>query len=348
MARMAVVLFNLGGPNSLEAVQPFLFNLFNDPAIMNLPGPIRYALAKVISWRRAPIARDIYARLGGHSPLLEQTQTQAEALEDLLKARGHDVRCLIAMRYWEPYIREAVARVRTLKPDHLVLLPLYPQYSGTTAGSSLTQWNEEASKVGLTVRTHKVCCYPTEPGFVKALRDLTAVEVAKARTVGEPIVLFSAHGLPRKIIEAGDPYQKQVEETVAAVVAALGEPRVEARLCFQSRVGPMEWIGPSTEDEIARAGALGRPVVVVPVAFVSEHSETLVELDLEYAHFAQNHGVPLYLRVPTVGRHPAFIGGLADLVERAVRVDGGPSSHINHRICDSVCKRCPHRQVAAA
>ncbi|GEO80051.1 ferrochelatase [Pararhodospirillum oryzae] len=347
MARVAVVLFNLGGPNSLEAVRPFLFNLFNDPAIMNVPGPIRYALAKVISWRRAPIARDIYARLGGHSPLLEQTQIQAEALESLLAERGHDVHCFVAMRYWEPFISEAVARVQAMNPDHLILLPLYPQFSGTTAGSSLAQWAEEAQKAGLEVPTNRICCYPTEPGLVAAMAELTAVRVAQARRVGEPVVLFSAHGLPRKIIEAGDPYQKQVEETVAAVVDRLGAPTIEARLCFQSRVGPMEWIGPSTEDEITRAGAAGRPVVVVPVAFVSEHSETLVELDLEYAHLASHKGVPLYLRVPTVGRHPAFIGGLADLVERAVRVKDGPSTHINRRICDTVCRRCPNRPTAA-
>lgn len=345
MARVAVVLFNLGGPDSLEAVRPFLFNLFNDPAIVNVPGPLRFALAKLISWRRAPIARDIYARLGGHSPLLEQTEGQARALERVLAARGHNARCLIAMRYWKPFTREAVAQVKALAPDHLVLLPLYPQFSGTTAGSSLAQWHEEAEAVGLSTQTHEVCCYPTEPGFIEALADLTAQALTEARKVGPPRVLFSAHGLPKKIVDAGDPYQKQVEETVEQVVARLGEPGLDVQICYQSRLGPLEWIGPSTDEEIRRAGKEGKSLVVVPVAFVSEHSETLVELDLEYGHLAREVGVPAYIRVATVGQHPSFITGLAGLVERAIAAGDKPITYVNKHICDKTCKVCPH-QVA--
>lgn len=197
------------------------------------------------------------------------------------------------------------------------------------------------------MKTHQVCCYPTEPGFVSALADLTADALVEARKVSEPRVLFSAHGLPKKIIDAGDPYQKQVEETVAAVVERLAEPDLDVQVCYQSRLGPLEWIGPSTEDEIRRAASDGKGLVVVPVAFVSEHSETLVELDLEYDHLAQSLGVPTYVRVPTVGQHPDFIAGLAGLVERAMLLEGAPATHINNRICDSVCRQCPHQNARA-
>ncbi|ABC24411.1 ferrochelatase [Rhodospirillum rubrum] len=346
MARIAVVLFNLGGPDSPEAVRPFLFNLFNDPAIIEGPSLTRWVLARLISWRRAPIAREIYGHLGGRSPLLEQTEGQARALEKALSERGHDARCLIAMRYWKPLTREAVKAAKAWNPDQVVLLPLYPQFSGTTSGSSLNQWTVEAEKAGLTAQTHTVCCYATEVGLITALaeRTLGGLEQVRESTVGLPAprVLFSAHGLPRKVVDAGDPYQSHVEATVNAVVAAMAVEGLDYQVCYQSRVGPLEWIGPSTEDEIAKAGREGRPLVVVPVAFVSEHSETLVELDIEYGELAEERGVPKYVRVPTVREHPAFIGGLAGLVERAMRSDGRPCSHLNRRVCEGRWGRCLH------
>lgn len=335
MARTAVVLFNLGGPNGLEAVRPFLFNLFNDPAIIGAPGPIRWLLAQLISRRRAPVAKDIYRQLGGRSPLLELTQAQATALEQALGA-GHKV--FVCMRYWHPMADEVAGAVAAWGPERVVLLPLYPQYSSTTSGSSLADWARAAKSADITAPTQAVCCYPTEVGFVAAVAAQTRASHARAAEHGTPRVLFSAHGLPKKVVVAGDPYQHQVERSAAAVVDALAIGGLDWLVSYQSRVGPLEWTGPSTDDEIRRAGVDGVPLVVVPIAFVSEHSETLVELDIEYRHLAEQAGVPAYERVPTVATHPAFIAGLARLVRealadpQAVRADGG-------------CRRCPDDRV---
>ncbi|MCM0021518.1 MAG: ferrochelatase [Tagaea sp.] len=341
MRKVAVVLFNLGGPDSPEAVRPFLFNLFNDPAIIGLPNPLRWLLAKLISKRRAPKARDIYARIGGSSPLLANTQAQARALEAALADLG-EVRCFTAMRYWHPMTEGAVAAVKQFGPDRVVLLPLYPQYSTTTTGSSKKIWDEIAAKRGLTAQTSFACCYPVQPGFVAAVAAATAKHYAEAAKHGKPRVLFSAHGLPKKIVAAGDPYQVQVEKTAAAVIAKLGIADLDSVVCYQSRVGPLEWIGPATEDEIARAGRDKVPVVVVPLAFVSEHSETLVELDIEYREKAAHDGVPHYERVPTASTDPAFIAGLAEIV-RAL-ASGKPRACADAgqaRLCPASCGKCP-------
>jgi ferrochelatase len=343
MSKVAVVLFNLGGPDRPEAVRPFLFNLFNDPAIIGAPGAARWLLAQFISRRRAPVARDIYAKLGGGSPLLPNTERQARALEGAL---GGSARVFIAMRYWHPFADQTAAEVKAFEPDHVILLPLYPQFSSTTSGSSLKDWTRAAAAVGLSAPTSTVCCYPREGGFVDEVVERLRAALDEARGAGQPRVLFSAHGLPKKVVDGGDPYQWQVEESVKAVVEALGDDGGEADLdwqtCYQSRVGPLEWIGPSTDDEIKRAGKDGVPVVVVPIAFVSEHSETLVELDIEYAHLAERSGVPTYVRVPTVSDGAHFIGGLARLVraaeERAERLSSGEGM----RICPEACSRCPY------
>ncbi|KAA5606239.1 ferrochelatase [Roseospira marina] len=357
MSRLAVVLFNLGGPDSLDAVKPFLFNLFNDPAIIGAPGPLRWLLARLISSRRAPIARAIYAQIGGRSPLVEQTQAQADALQAALTERdlGTEIGVFMAMRYWHPLTRETVDRVKAFRPDTVVLLPLYPQYSGSTSGSSLNTWVKTAARRGLKAETHTICCYPTEHGFVTALAELTRAGFIEGSDHGRPRVLFSAHGLPKVSVERGDPYQSQVEMTAAAIVDAMGLPNLDWVVCYQSRVGPLEWLGPDTDSEIERAGHDGVPVVVVPLAFVSEHSETLVELDIEYGELAEHRGVPAYVRVPTVQAHGAFIRGLADLVEQSVRptegdgclIEAGPAqgrlcSQVGARVCDGKWSKCPH------
>ncbi|GAA0572086.1 ferrochelatase [Caenispirillum bisanense] len=346
MTKIAVVLFNLGGPDSLEAVRPFLFNLFNDPAIIGAPTPVRWALAQFISRRRAPVAREIYEKLGGRSPLLPHTQDQARALEAALAGEGVEARAFIAMRYWHPFTADVVAEVKRFGPDRIVLLPLYPQYSRTTSGSSIRHWHHHAAAAGLDAPTTTVCCYPTEPGFVRAQAALVAAELdaleAERGDHPPPRVLFSAHGLPKKVIAGGDPYQWQVEQSAAAVAAALDRPGLDWRVTYQSRVGPLEWIGPATDSEIEAAGREGRPLVVVPIAFVSEHSETLVELDMEYGELAHQSGVPLYRRVSTVLSAPAFIDGLAGLVRRAVATSGtGPVSERGGRLCPGTCGQCP-------
>ncbi len=317
--KLAVVLFNLGGPDGPEAVEPFLFNLFIDPAIIRVPQPFRWLIAKIISRRRAPIAKEIYAQIGGASPLLPLTEAQARALEVELGngSKNLEIRAFPAMRYWKPFASETARAVKAWGPDEVVLLSLYPQYSTTTTGSSLKDWDQAAKKVGLHTRAKTVCCYPLDEKFIAAHVGLLRDAIGQFRTRDEFRILFSAHGLPKKIIEAGDPYQTQIEMTCAAVMAGVGGGPFDWATCFQSRVGPMEWIGPATDKEIERAGAEGKSLIVVPIAFVSEHSETLVELDLEYGKLAKDHGVPRYLRVAALGTSPLYIESLAGLVNAA-------------------------------
>ena len=335
MSRTAVVLFNLGGPDSLEAVRPFLFNLFNDAAIISLPRPARWLIAQLIAGRRAPIARAIYGKLGGASPIRANTEAQAQALEQEL---GPGYRVFIAMRYWHPLSAEAAAAVAQWMPDEVVLLPLYPQFSTTTTASSLAIWQTAAAAAGLGVPTRSLCCYPAEAGFIAAVAAGIRAALADWPPGERKRLLFSAHGLPQKIVATGDPYPWQVERTAAALRTALNEPELDSVVCYQSRVGPLAWIGPSTDEEIRRAAAEKVGVIVVPIAFVSEHSETLVELDIEYRHLADSLGVPRYARVPVVGTAKAFIAGLAALV-RAARP--GPSPADGRRICPAEFPRCP-------
>jgi ferrochelatase len=338
-------LFNLGGPDSPAAVRPFLQNLFSDPAIISLPGILRRPLAKLIAARRAPVARKIYEHLGGGSPILPETEAQARALEAELARAGHQAKCFIAMRCWHPFTHEAVAAVKAFAPDEIVLLPLYPQYSTTTTQSSLTEWRRQANRGGISAPQHEVCCYPTETGFISALADLLSGALGKANPAISYRVLFSAHGLPKRVVDRGDPYQWQVERTVEAVLARLKRPELDWTICYQSRVGPLEWIGPATDAEIRRAGADGKGIIVVPAAFVSEHSETLVELDIEYGKLAKESGVPDYIRVPTVRTHPSFIAALASLVGIALDAKT-PVTSAPGRLCPRQCT-CNHDRAPA-
>lgn len=339
--RIGVVLFNLGGPDGPAAVKPFLANLFSDPAIISLPGLIRRPLANLIAARRETSAQANYALMGGGSPLLPETRKQAEALEATLSAAwpGDAVRTFIAMRYWNPLTEQTAAEVAAFAPDEIVLLPLYPQFSTTTTESSLKRWHEVYDGPG---RSRTVCCYPEADGWIAAQAEGVKAKLAEA---GEaPVrVLFSAHGVPETIIgKRGDPYQEQVEATCAAIAEAAG--LVDWQVCYQSRVGPLKWLGPSTAEAIEQAGADGVGVVVAPVAFVSEHIETLVELDVEYAELAHRLGVALYLRVPAVGTTPSFISALAAAVDQALGRTGaapyGPG-------CKGRWAACPCQKEAA-
>ncbi len=350
--RLAVVLFNLGGPDGPDAVQPFLFNLFNDKAIINVPQPFRWLLAKLISKRRAPVAKNIYAAIGGGSPIVSLTQQQAAGLEKLLNEReGWNAEVFTCMRYWHPRAEQVAMDVALFEPDQVVLLPLYPQFSTTTTGSSLAEWTAIAAKIGLDAPTARICCHPAQKSFIQAhakLLNQGLAEAASAKMSNPVRVLFSAHGLPKKIIEAGDPYQAQVEQTAKAVVEQLGAENLDWRISYQSRVGPMEWIGPSTEDEIREAGRQGKSLVIVPIAFVSEHSETLVELDLEYRELARASGVPVYVRVPALGAHEDYVTALAQLVDLALEQKNGMiSSDGASRICSSTYSKCPLQTAAA-
>jgi len=344
--RIAVVLFNLGGPDDQASVKPFLFNLFNDPAIIGLPGIFRTPLAKLISSRRETSAQANYALMGGGSPLLPETSRQDEALQAVLGARlgGDEVKVFIAMRYWHPLIEETVAAVKAFMPDEILLVPLYPQFSTTTTGSFLTAWHKSAADAGLSVSAKAVCCYPLAGEFIRAHAERLREAIRDAGGADGQRILFSAHGLPKRIVERGDPYQWQVERTAEAIVAALDIPGLDWRICYQSRVGPLEWIGPATDGEIIAAGADGRSLIVVPIAFVSEHSETLVELDIEYRHLAERSGVRRYCRVATPGAHEAYISSLVQLVGDLVNRKGALQSQDLTRLCPAQFKSCPNLQ----
>ncbi len=318
MTKLAVVLFNLGGPDSLKAVRPFLFNLFRDPAIIQLPAVARYPLAALISTTRNSTAQANYAIMGGRSPLLPETEAQATALEAALAQQGFEAKTFVAMRYWKPFTEETAKAVAAWAPDEVVLLPLYPQFSTTTTGSSLAAWSKAYRGPG---RTRAIGCYPTAEGLV-------AAHVAEIRKVwnaaGAPEnlrLLFSAHGLPQQVVDGGDPYEAQIRATAAAIAERLPE-LPDWQVCFQSRVGRLKWIGPATDDAIRQAASDGKGVVVAPIAFVSEHVETRVELDVEYAELAHELAVSPYLRARTPGVATPFIAELAHAVTSALGRDG--------------------------
>lgn len=339
--KTAVVLFNLGGPDGPDAVRPFLYNLFFDPAIIRVVRPLRWLIASLISRKREVTAQKIYEELGGKSPILENTQAQATALENTLRAHG-DVRVFTAMRYWHPRAHDVAKEVAEYAPDTIILLPLYPQFSTTTTASSLKEWYKAAARAGMkNTQTHAVCCYPTQADFIRAHAQLVRTYYEEAGHHGSPRILFSAHGLPEKIVKKGDPYQWQVEQTTRDVLRELGgEGGIDYVNCYQSRVGPMKWIGPSTEDEILRAAYEKKPIVLVPIAFVSEHSETLVELDIEYAALAHENGLNKYYRVPTLSVHAQFVAGLADMCLKIENGSARCASHTGSRICPRNLTQC--------
>ena len=311
--KKAVILFNLGGPDKLENVEPFLFNLFNDPAILNLPIFLRYPLAKLIANRRAPTAKKIYEELGGSSPILKLTENQSNALEIKLNQDDElfEYRCFIVMRCWHPRAENVVKEVMNYNPDEVILMPLYPQYSAATSGSSIKEWQDTCLKNGYKVKTSSICCYPTDKNFIKAHKEEI---IKKINNFENYKLIFSAHGLPEKNIKKGDPYQWQVEQSVNEIVKSLNIEGLDWILSYQSRVGPLKWIGPSTEDIIIENSKLGKHIVLVPIAFVSEHSETLVELDIEYKELADKNGCKNYSRVPALGINENYIKAMSNLI----------------------------------
>lgn len=351
--RVAIVLLNLGGPDSPAAVRPFLENLFSDPAILRVPGFVRPWLAKLIAWRRTKPALENYMILGGKSPLLELTEAQGRSLDAALNdGAGTEYRSFVAMRYWHPFSAEAARAVQAWAPDEVLLLPLYPQFSTTTTGSSMTAWEEACARIGLRVPTTTLCCFHSDGAFAAATARLVreAHEAARAALrPGVPLrLLWTAHGLPESIVKAGDPYQWQVEQTVAAVTRQLDLPGLDAVTCYQSRVTPQKWIGPSTEHEIERAAKEGVAVLLCPIAFVSEHSETLVELDVEYREVAEKLGIPGYFRVPAQNSDAGFIGALAALARGALGSGRPLCSFAGGRQCPREHRDCPHAKARAA
>jgi ferrochelatase len=341
--KVAVVLCNLGGPDGPDAVRPFLFNLFRDKRIIAAPGPVRWLLAGLISTLRAKKARANYALMGGGSPIVPETLAQAERLEARLASEtGFSAKVFLAMRYWKPYARDAAAAAQAWGADEAILLPLYPQFSSSTTASAMDAW-----RAAWRGPSRTVCCYPKTPDFIAAharrIRDAWQAAGAPAA----PRLLFSAHGLPQRTIDAGDSYQWQIEQTVEAVSALL-PAAWEKRICYQSRVGPLKWIGPETEREIESAAHEGVGVIVSPIAFVSEHIETLVELDIEYRELAEAAGAPFYIRAPALGVDEAYIAALAQLVCETFG-DGRPiRSGCGGRLCPAKYGLCPMPMGTAA
>ena len=311
--KKAVILFNLGGPDKLESVEPFLFNLFNDPAILNLPSLFRFPLAKLIANRRAPTAKKIYNELGGSSPILQLTQEQAQALELKLNKDDSscDYKCFIVMRCWHPRAENVLKEVSDYNPDEIILMPLYPQYSAATSGSSIKEWNDVCKKNNFKIKTSTICCYPTDENFIEAHKEEI---MKKIKNLNNFKLIFSAHGLPEKNIKKGDPYQWQVEQSVKKIIESLKIKDLDWILSYQSRVGPLKWIGPSTEEIIIENSKLGKHIVLVPIAFVSEHSETLVELDIEYKELADKNGCKNYSRIPALGTNKNYIASMSNLI----------------------------------
>lgn len=313
--RVAVVLLNLGGPDSLAAVEGFLFNLFSDPDIFKLPLArfTQRPFARLISRRRAPEAAHGYAAIGGASPLLANTERQARALQAALPQERFKV--FVCMRYWHPLTAEVVAALKHEGFARVLLLPLYPQYSTTTTGSSFNEFARQCNRLDYAPSVRRIDRWYERPQFIQAI----ATSIERARTTfSEPdpkkiTLLFSAHGLPQKIVDAGDPYEREIEATYRAVCARLNWP--DTTLCYQSRVGPLKWLMPYTEDTIRQKAAGGaRQILVYPIAFVSDHIETLFELGMTYAELARALGVREYRVVPALNDDPTLIETLRDLV----------------------------------
>ena len=333
--KKAVILFNLGGPDKLESIEPFLFNLFNDPAIIGIPSIFRYPLAKFISKRRVSIARNIYEKIGNKSPILELTNNQARNLENNLLKKG-DYKCFVVMRCWHPRAFDVIKKVKEYNPEEIILLPLYPQFSASTSGSSINEWNDLCKKENYKVKTRTICCYPTESNFIASHVSLIKKTTENIENNNFKLI-FSAHGLPESKIKKGDPYQWQIGEAVKEIISKLNNKNINHVISYQSRLGPIKWIGPSTDEEIIKYSKEKKGIVIVPVAFVSEHSETLVELDIEYKKLAEENGCSFYKRVPTLGVEANFIKGLEELV---LKQQAG-NNFVSSTTCPNKFVKCP-------
>lgn len=338
MTKVAVILFNLGGPDSKESIKPFLMNFFMDRNIVSLPFPLRYLLAKKISSKRSKReAATSYGFLGDKSPLLENSQAQAKSLEEKLNSQYPEniFKVFVSMRYWHPMAKEVIGQIENFQPQKLVFLPLYPQYSTTTTNSSLENfWKEVQAEDGWLhsvwddLKVSGICCYPFNEGFIEVSADNICVSYRQARAEGHPHprVLFSAHGLPEKTIRAGDPYQYQCEQSAEKIAKRVCEKlavaAIDWQICYQSRVGRLKWIGPSTEEALEKAAKEKISVIIYPHAFTQEHVETLVELDIEYKEKAEEMGIQGYYRTPTVGVSDNFLNGLMQLVQECLPKTG--------------------------
>jgi ferrochelatase len=334
MGRVGVLLLNLGGPDELDDVRPFLFNLFSDPEIIRLPFSwLQSPLAWLISTMRTKKSQENYRQIGGGSPLRHITQAQAQALQERLQQKGQDANVYIGMRYWHPFTEEAIARIKRDAIEQLVILPLYPQFSISTSGSSFRLleklWQEDP-----TLRRIEYTVIPSwyqQPGYLQAMAQLIAQELDQFSNPDSVHLFFSAHGVPLNYVtEAGDPYQQEIEDCTALIMQTLNRPNPHT-LAYQSRVGPVEWLKPYTEDALRELAAQGvEELLVVPISFVSEHIETLQEIDIEYRELAEESGIHNFQRIPALNTHPVFIDSLATLVTEALDAPNRNLSEVIH------------------
>ena len=314
---MGIVLFQLGGPDTLEAIEPFLYNLFCDPDIIDFPFARigRKPLAKLISSTRARKVQHHYATIGGGSPIRRHTERQAKALERELQEEGIDAHCFVAMRYWHPFTSEAIDQVRQAECDELVLLPMYPQYSSTTTGSSLNEWNRQFCD---DIPVHRIESFYRNPAYLDAVAHKVDEALHRFTDSLRPEILFSAHSVPVAVVEKGDPYQRQIEETVRLVMQRGGWSNAH-RLCYQSKVGASRWLQPSLHTTLRQLAAdKKREVCIVPIAFVSDHVETLGEIDHEARHLAQELGFTRFEMSAGLNDSPKFINALSQIVQEAL------------------------------
>lgn len=321
--KIAVVLLQLGGPDNLESVEPFLYNLFCDPDIIDIPGAFlfRKKLARMISTRRAPKVQDLYKRIGSRSPILKQTQLQADRLLAMLRGKGYTVDVHIAMRYWHPLTDVAVKNIIATQPDRIILLPLYPHYCKATTGSSVNEWNRVAKQLKMPdIPTTLIDHYYDHPLYIEAMvkRIRCALHRVPENERSKVQIVFSAHGTPMKLVRDGDPYSHHIRKTYELVVEK-GQFGLPHTLCFQSKVGPQKWLTPSLVGTIDRLGREGAThLLVVPIAFVTDHIETLSEINIEARDQAEKLGVSYYDMMPALLTEDSFIGCLSDLVEKKI------------------------------
>ena len=322
MARIGILLLNLGGPGQLEDVQPFLYNLFSDPEIIRLPSPLlQKPLAWMISTLRAGKSEENYKKIGGGSPLRRITEAQAEALQTSLQSQGYDAQVYVGMRYWHPFTEEAIAQIKRDRIEQIVILPLYPQFSISTSGSSFRVleklWANDPVLQAIPYTV--VPSWYDAPGYVKAMSTLIERTLEQVDQPEQAHIFFSAHGVPVSYVEeSGDPYQQEIEKCAALIMAQLNTPNAYT-LAYQSRVGPVEWLQPYTDQAIESLAEEGvKELVVVPISFVSEHIETLEEIDQEYREVAETAGIETFARVPALDTEPTFIQALTDLSVKAL------------------------------
>lgn len=314
MNKTAVLLLQMGGPDSLDAIEPFLYNLFSDRDIIRIgPAFLQPVIARFISRRRSKKVAGYYRQIGGRSPIRELTEQQAARLEDAL---GSGYRCFVAMRYWKPFTDEALAAIRAEDINKIIVLPLYPHYSRATSGSSLNELQRCLELSGNNFSLKYIQHFFDHPLYIQALVDRINTALGSFTERSGVQLLFSAHGLPQSFIDSGDPYLEHIQATVRQVMRSFGD--ITHHLAFQSRAGPVKWLEPSTEDTITKLAASGcKQLLVVPLSFVSDHIETLYEIDIQYRQEAQALGIHDFRRIESLNASPLFIECLAELVRNA-------------------------------